>query len=426
MAPASASGLLRQFCLTALSTCCFLLCPAFGSTEIVLHSFLWQPDGSEPIAGMVFDKSGNLFGTTFEGGSGDAGTVFEISPNGTGGWTYNIIHSFGCDPGCYPQGPLTVDDQGNLYGATQIGGANNTGIIFELSRQPDANWSISTLYTFGSVTSGDGDSPNGVVYYKGALVGTTFFGGEYRCGTVFALRRNGRGEWPETVLHSFSNNNVDGCEPVGGVAFDEEGNIYGMTSTSGSGLMGTVFELSRDSAGDWEESILHNFSGPDGSSPWYGATPILDKTGNLYGTTGYGGSGGYGTVFELSRAGNTWTETVLHNFSGDVDGALPYAGVTMDFQGRLYGTTLEGGGQGVCTAPPPPQNLYCGTAFLLTPSNSGEWTETFLHRFSARSDGAEPAAALVLDHSDNAYGVASSAGAWPFGYGVVFRFGHVQ
>jgi uncharacterized repeat protein (TIGR03803 family) len=424
MAPTS--GFLRQFCLTTLSTCCFFLCSASASTEIVLHNFLWQPDGSEPIAAMVFDKSGNLFGTTFEGGSGDAGTIFEISPNGASGWTYRIIYSFDCHPGCYPQGPLTIDQQGNLYGATQIGGANNDGTIFQLSRQSDGNWSVRTLFVFGDVSNGGGFWPNGVVYHQGALFGLTFSGGEFECGTAFALTPNGTDDWSETVLHSFSCNNGDGWGPVGGVALDEKGNVYGVTEGGGTGFDGTVFELSRDIGGHWEESILHNFSGPDGSSPWYGAAPILDEAGNLYDTTGYGGSGGYGTVFKLSRSGNTWTQTILHNFSGDLDGALLYAGVTMDSRGQLYGTTLEGGGQGVCTELPPPQNLYCGTLFRLTPSHSGEWTETVLHRFGGLNDGAEPAAAVVLDPSDNIYGVASSGGTLPLRSGVVFRFGRTN
>jgi uncharacterized repeat protein (TIGR03803 family) len=391
---------------------------------MVLHNFLWKPDGSEPIAAMVFDKSGNLYGTTFEGGSSDAGTIFEVSPSGTNGWTYQIIYNFACEPGCYPQGSLTIDEQGNLYGATQIGGTNNDGTIFQLSRQSDGNWSVRTLFVFGDVNNGSGFWPNGVVYHKGALFGSTRDGGASKCGTIFSLTPNEAGEWSQTVLHTFLYSHADGCGPVGGVAFDEQNNIYGMTYSGGTGFFGTTFELSRNTNGDWKESILHNFGGPDGSSPWDNATPILDKNGNLYGTTGSGGASGFGTVFELSPSGNGWTETILHNFTGEIDGALPYAGVTMDSQGRLYGTTLEGGGRGVCTEPPPPQNLYCGTLFLLTPSDSGKWTETFLHSFSGLGDGAEPAAAVVLDQSDNVYGVASSSGDWPFGFGVVFRFGH--
>lgn len=421
------SSFLRQFCLSALGCLCLLLAPAFASNEIVLHDFGNNPDGSEPAAAMVFDKSGTLYGTTLEGGSDLAGTIFEISPKGTNGWTYQVIYTFvGCNPGCYPQGPLTIDENGNLYGATSTGGTNNTGIIFELSHQPGGMWSISTLYSFGSITSGDGNSPNGVVYHKGALVGTTFFAGKYQCGTVFALTPNNNGAWSETVLHSFIDNNIDGCGPVGEVAFDKEENICGMTSTGGPGFAGTVFELSRNANGKWGESILHNFSGSDGSMPWYGATLIFDEAGNLYGTTAGGGSGQYGTVFELSRTGNTWKETVLHNFSGGADGASPNAGVAMDSQGRLYGTTIEGGGRGNCTVPPPPQNLYCGTVFLLTPSSSGEWNETFLHRFSNLADGGQPAAAVILDPSDNVYGVASSGGNQPLADGVAFRLNHVQ
>jgi uncharacterized repeat protein (TIGR03803 family) len=412
------SKLLKHLSFWAAANCLLLAYPAFASRETVLHSFTDNPDGAHPMYSLVFDRSGNLYGTTPNGGSAFEGDIFKLSPDGSGGWTYGVIYTFtNCSPGCYPQGPLTLDDAGNLYGAASTGGTNNTGIVFQLTRKHDGTWSARALYSFGPDGNGDGSSPNGVVYFKGGLYGTTSNGGKHGGGIVFSLTRTSDGAWSETVLHDFQVNNVDGNGPMGGVTLDAEGNVYGTTSMGGPSLAGTVFELTRDREGTWSEHILHSFNVTDGNMPWFGSL-IFDKDGNIYGTTSGGGSGKYGTVFKLTRSGKDWTETVLHNFAGGQDGAGPNAGVTLDLQGRLYGTTFEGGGRGDCTNPPSTVNQYCGTAFLLTPSLSGSWTESFLHRFASSTDGGEPSAGLVLESNDNAYGLASQGGT--SSYGVVF------
>jgi uncharacterized repeat protein (TIGR03803 family) len=412
-----------------LGLSCFLLtCPAFAATETVLHNFTGNPDGAHPIAGMVFDSAGNLYGTTSSGGGGLAGDIFELSPNGSGGWNYSVLYSFtDCTLACYPHGALTLDEAGNLYGAAQDGGANNNGTIFQLA-QLDGSWSLNVLYSFGPNNSGDGSNPNGVVYFKGALYGTTSYGGKQNGGTVFSVTPNSDGGWSEAVLHSFAENDVDGNNPMGGVTLDAKGNIYGMTSEGGPNQAGTVFELVKSQGGAWKERILHSFSVTDGDMPWYGSL-IFDRKGNLYGTTSVGGSGSYGTVFELAPGTNGWTENVLHNFSGGEDGASPDAGVVMDSMGRLYGTTIEGGGRGDCYESPGDTNLFCGTVFLLTPSSSessagsssGSWSISYLHRFTDGADGGEPTAPVVLDQRGNIYGVASQGGS----DGVVFELSHV-
>lgn len=413
----STSSSLRKI-IAFMAFCLILAYPAAASTEIILHNFTDNPDGAHPISGLVFDSSGNLFGTTSNGGSGFAGDVFELSPDGNGGWNYSVIYTFtDCTTACYPEGRLALDNAGNLYGAAQVGGPNNTGTVFELT-PGGGSWSLTALYSFGPDGSGDGSSPNGVVYFNGGLYGTTSNGGSYGGGTVFSVTPNPNGGWSGTILHNFRVNNVDGNNPLGGVTLDAKGNIYGTTSGGGPSQAGTVFELTRNRSGNWSEHILHSFSVTDGDMPWL-ENLIFDQKGNLYGTTTGGGSGQYGTVFELSRSGNNWTETVLHNFTGGEDGASPNGGVTMDSQGRLYGTTIEGGGHGVCKEYPDPTNLYCGTAFLLTLSPSGSWTESFLHRFSDQADGGEPTAAVVVDSNSNVYGVTSEGGAAP--YGVVFE-----
>jgi len=385
--------------------------PAFASRETVLHNFTNNPDGAYPMYSLVFDSSGNLYGTTPNGGSAFAGDVFKLSPNGKGGWTYRVIYTFtDCNVGCYARGALTMDEAGNLYGAASVGGANNTGTIFKLTQNSDGTWSASALYSFGPDGGGDGSRPNGVVYFKGGLYGTASNGGKYGAGIVFSLTQTSGGTWSETILHSFVGGNVDGEVPMGGVTLDRRGNVYGTTSMGGPSLAGTVFELTRNRQGTWNEHILHSFNLTDGNMPWYGSL-IFDEDGNLYGTTSGGGSGKNGTVFKLTRSGKTWTETVLHNFAGGQDGAGPNAGVSIDSQGRLYGTTVEGGGRGNCTNPPSTDNQYCGTAFLLTPSPSGSWTESFLHRFASSTDGGEPNAGLILDSNGNSYGVASQGGS---------------
>jgi uncharacterized repeat protein (TIGR03803 family) len=368
---------------------------------------------------MVFDSAGNLYGTTPAGGSGLSGNAFELSPDGDGGWNYTQIYSFSdCSAACYPQGPLTLDQAGNLYGVAQVGGPINNGSVFKLTLA-DGSWSLTVLYAFGSDSSGDGSSPNSVVYFNGGLYGTTSQGGKYNGGTVFSITPNPDGGWSETVLHSFGRNNNDGNNPMGGLTLDAKGNIYGTTSEGGPSVAGTVFEVTQNRDGNWNERILHSFNETDGGMPWYGSL-ILGQKGNLYGTTSVGGSGNYGTVFELTRSGDRWTENVLHNFGGGEDGATPDAGVVMDSEGRLYGTTFEGGGRGVCTNYPSNTNMYCGTAFLLTPSPSGSWTLSFLHRFRDGADGGWPTAAVALDGKNNIYGVTSQGGT----AGVAFELHH--
>jgi len=411
----------RIFQLLTATICLLLANTAFATKEMVLHAFTDNPDGADPTYGLIFAPSGgpsdDLYGTTPNGGTQFSGDVFELAPNGSGGWTYNVIYTFtDCRVACYPAGPLATDGT-NLYGASSIGGVHNNGAIFEMTRGSDGTWSVQTIYSFENKP--DGQNPNGVVYYKGNLYGTTANGGKYEGGTVFALTSSGDGTWSENVIHHFEENDTDGNGPMGGVVFDAKGNLYGMTSMGGPNQAGTVFELTLTSGGLWQEHILHSFDVTDGLMPWY-ATPIFDKQGNLYGTTSLGGSGQYGTVFELTRSGAEWTETVLYNFAGGEDGANPNSGVSIDSEGRLYGATVLGGGRGDCTDQST-QNLYCGTVFLLTPSQSGPWAISYLHRFADSTDGAEPSAGVILDSRDNVYGVTSHSGT---ASGVVFELSH--
>jgi uncharacterized repeat protein (TIGR03803 family) len=316
--------------------------------EKVLRSFGNGTDGYAPSAGLIFDAAGNLYGTTQYGGGANAyGTVFELTPAGGGNWTETVLYSFrsGTD-GAVPGAGLIFDAAGNLYGTTTAGGPNN-GTVFELTPTTAGGWTEQVLYRFCSQANcTDGQYPYGSLIFDAAgnLYGTTEFGGTYGAGTVFKLTPAAGGGWTETVLYSFGRG-TDGASPLVGLIFDVVGNLYGTTTFGGTYGAGTVFELTPTAGGGWTETVLHSFNpnnGTDGFNPYAGL--IFDAAGNLYGTTYYGGSYGGGTVFELTpAAGGGWTETVLRSFGNGTDGFWPYAGLIFDHAGNLYGTTEYGG-----------------------------------------------------------------------------------
>jgi len=293
----------------------FELTPTAGGgwTEQVLHSFNNNgTDGLYPSSGLIFDAAGNLYGTTSGGGdyscngSSQCGTVFELSPTEGGGWTETVLHSFGAGTdGSGPTGSLIFDGGGNLYGATYAGGTSNVGTVFELSPNGSGGWTESVLYSFNNNGS-DGNYPYaGLVFDSaGNLYGTTYYGGTSNQGSIFKLSPNGGGGWTETVLHSFdfNFNETDGAYPTAGVIFDHAGNLYGTTDNGGTCNYGTAFEFSPAGGGNWTETVLHSFcnGGADGYRPFAGL--IIDHAGNLYGTTSVGGSGtsAIGTVFEIA------------------------------------------------------------------------------------------------------------------------------
>jgi len=336
----SASSLLKNFCPLAilLALSALFVTAASAGQETVLHNFTGNSAGAYPFSNLIFDRFGNLYGESTGDGTFE-GNVFALSPDGHGGWTYTEIYEFVPDGrGGFPDGPLTMDDDGNLYGVTLVGGTNNTGTVYKLTKA-DGAWTITYLYNFGPMLSSDGAYPNGVVYFRGALFGTTSIGGTNESGTVFAVRPNSNGAWSESILHNFAISNDDGQRPSGGLAFDGHGNIYGTTMLGGSNQGGTVFQLSHLPDGSWREHILHSFTSRDGYEPG-AATPVFDSQGNLYSTTTGGGSAGLGVVFELTLSGDKWTEKILHNFTGGEDGAYPN-GVTFDSHGRFTRATVR-------------------------------------------------------------------------------------
>jgi uncharacterized repeat protein (TIGR03803 family) len=384
-----------------------------------LHKFTGGKDGVRLRAPLIFDAAGNLYGTTAVGGGHHTGgTVFKMAPNADGSWTKTILYIFSCKrhkcPAEWPQAGLIFDAAGNLYSTATWGGPNGvpgSGVVFKLTHNPDDSWSESVLYSFCTVTNcRDGANPSGDIIFdqSGNLYGTTYNGAHKGYGVVFKLTPHSDGSWTEKVLHRFMGG-TDGARPYAGLTFDQEGNLYGTTEAGGNSSCyakfgcGVVFKLTPNSNGTWTEDVLHRFTGKDGASPWAGL--IFDQGGSLYGTTQTGGNlsdcngGGCGVAFKLSpNSDGTWTEAVLHRFTGGKDGSTPYAGLTLDPAGNLYGTTRDGGILTDCSP------IGCGVVFKLTPNANGTWAEKALHRFKGDKDGASPYANLIFDASGNLYG----------------------
>lgn len=317
-----------------------------GTSETILWTFANGADGGGPQGGVIFDTKGNLYGTTLYGGTGDGcGTVFQLVPVVGGGWTKNILHSFNnvsSNDACFPYGGLTFDSAGNLYGTTASGGTYSTGAVFELSPS-NGGWNYSVIYNFQGGGSGDGANPHGTLVFddSGNLYGTTLNGGITDAGTVFEITP-ADGGWTETVISAFDG--LHGANPYSGVIVDNNGNLYGMTYGGGADGVGVVFELSLSDA-TWTIQTIHTFTGgSDGANPGPGSL-VMDKAGNLYGETLYGGRT-FGVVFELVPQKGVWNETVLHAFLNKADGRNPEGGLTMDAAGNLYGSTLHGGSGG--------------------------------------------------------------------------------
>lgn len=285
------------------------LIPGTGGswTEKLLHSFgATSSDGAVPDSGLILDGHGNLYGVTPVGGSFGFGTVFELSPGTGGSWTEKVLWNFGSTSGdgSDPEGGLVFDASGNLYGTTETGGTNAAGIVYKLTQSPNGSWAETVLYTFGA-TSTDGTYPTGSLTFdvSGNLYGATRAGGDSNGGTVFELSPAANGSWAENILHNFGSLN-DGVRPLGGLIFDAAGNLYGLTQVGGAYAVddvgGTVFQLTPVSGGGWTENVLHSFKPftTDGFVPWAGL--IFDASGNLYGTTSQGGTNLGGIAFEIS------------------------------------------------------------------------------------------------------------------------------
>jgi uncharacterized repeat protein (TIGR03803 family) len=350
-----------------------------GQTFSDLYNFTGRPDGANPSAALVMDAQSNLYGTTQTGGIYNYGAVFKLDSSGTEA----ILHSFNNADGSFPGGPLLEDATGNFYGTTQQGGLSSEGTVFKLTSSGE----LTVLHSFGGA---DGCDPQGSLISdaKGNLYGTASLCGTFGYGTVFKLTPKGK----LAVLHNFAGGKKDGNGPYAGLIRDDRANLYGETTGGGASNYGVAFRLSARG----KLTILHSFTGwiTDGCYP--AGNLVMDHQGDIYGTTSGCGSSGYGlgdgVVYRIDKRG---TERVLYSFLGGTDGNSPNAGVVLDPQGNLYGTTLYGGSTG------------WGTIFELNASG----TETVLHSFAQETDGGKPYGGVLRDAAGTLYGTAYYGGS---------------
>jgi uncharacterized repeat protein (TIGR03803 family) len=369
--------------------------PAAGQTDwnlSVVYAFTGGADGDTPNSSLVMDSSGAIYGTTQYGGASLQGGAFKLTPPGPDApdgtpWQETVIHNFSyslafnLSDGAFPNAGLIMDNDGALYGTTDLGGSTadpygkGFGAVFKLTSLDNAktNWQETVLYRFTSVADGQNPMSTLTLDAAGALYGTTFYGGTgpcsdsfsniMGCGTVFKLTppASGQSVWVKATLHNFVAG-ADGAVPHGKLLLDAAGTVYGTTYQGGTGTCvdfvysvigcGIIYRLTPAAPGssDWTESIIYTFTGPDGAFPQGGV--IMDAAGTLFGTASGGGPmsyglvGGYGLVFKLAPptdAQTYWTETVLYNFDLDTSGKLPLGELVRDSAGCLFGVANSGG-----------------------------------------------------------------------------------
>lgn len=375
---------------------------AGAQTETIIHAFTNGTDGGYPSGALVLDSSGNLYGATISGGSAicNCGTALQFVRGTNGTWTPKVLYNFGSfsGDGWGPNGSLTFDSQGNLYGTTWSGGATYLGTVFELSPGANGTWTDKVLYNF--TNGSDGFNPSsGVMFDKAGNLYGIANGGTYGFGVIFELVAGTNSTWKFKVLYNFQGNN-DGAYPSWPLVLDPAGGIYGVAGQGGAHDYGLVFKLAPDSNGNWAEKVLHVFPGGSGGGNPTGGL-IRDSVGNLYGITS-------NLAYELSpNANGSWAMKTLHHFAGGTDGATAESGLVLDVQGNLYGTTYTGGS-------------HRGTVFELSPQLTGTWSEKILHKFSGPADGVFPqGAAVTTDASGNIFGTTQQGGASK--YGVLYE-----
>ena len=434
--------------------------------EKVLYSFQGSPDGSFPGGGLVFDKAGNLYGVTLEGGSGSCppaqcGIVYQLSPPAQKGgpWTETVLYVFKGQhygDGSSPAGTLLIDSSGNLYGGTGYGGTGKCmifggvvgcGTVYELSppKNQGEAWTETVLYSFKGGKDGQLAGESLTFDAQGNIYGATAYGGGYgscnepyyqHCGAIYELSppQTKGGKWTETVLYGFKGvksgqQSGDGANPNGGLVLDSKGAIYGTTYFGGNNVKGVceggvggtgcgiVFKVTppMGTSGKWALTLVHRFNGQDGSNSAAGV--VFDQNDNLYGTTSFG-PGPYGLIFELKKPSGkvrSWAELVLHAFSGGNDGANPAAALAFDARGNLCGTTNS-----------PTSQSARGNVYRVRPSITMQETWTFddIYTFHVVPDGENPGSSLVFDKGRSLYGTTQYGGtgqACQGGCGTVFE-----
>ncbi len=389
--------------LAAVITCAGLAlaaAPATAQTYSVIYNFSVQ-QSEQPAAGLAIDSSGSLYGTTtYTNKGGQDGEAFKMKRHGSG-WIFSpffnfpilgnrdprsplllgpdgtlygtLYYNYGCDfcgdvfhlyppqtvpltvlqlwngeslhsftggsDGGNPSGALLMDHAGSVYGTTENGGTAGLGTIYQVERG-NGSWNQTVIFSPPNETYGVVPLNGVVADSAGNLYGVFQRGGPYGPGAVYELSPSGSG-WTEQTIHGFTAGN-DGAEPSS-VILDGSGNLYGATSGAGTGNGGTIFELTHGSGG-WSLTTLYNINGTAPCGVIGRLT--LDSAGNLYGTTYCDGAYGYGSIFELSPSGGSYTYKDVHDFTNGNDGSYPNGGLVLDAQGNLYGTTFGGGTEG--------------------------------------------------------------------------------
>ncbi len=394
-------------------TAAILMTVAAGMGQEVQYKVLYSfcaaakcADGLTPLGKLAFDDSGNLYGTTTNGGAYHSGTLFKLSFS-KGTWSERVLYSFclnnimNCPDGANPSGGLINDAAGNLYGTTAGGGTFGLGTVFRLSPPGDqgGDWTETALWSFGGEGDGIQPSPDLFMNVSGAFYGTTAGGGTFHGGTVFRLVPHQGDQWTEDILFSFGPDQFNGYSPRAGVTPDQAGNVYGTTIFGGTRAnqgWGVVYKLTPTQQFPWTQTVLFRFSKKIGIYPL--STVNIDALGNLYGTLSAGENFPGGT-FRLTPAGKEHTIPCF----GQPQCGTPRAGVLIHGN-ALYGTSELGGAQGF------------GALVKIQKS-----ANTVLYSFCSQAncaDGSDPMADLVL-HSKSLFGTTRAGGA--NGGGVVFQ-----
>jgi len=411
---------------------------AHAATLKVLHSFCTRihndscSDGTTPGFGSLFlDSGGNLFGVTPDGGKGK-GVLFELVAKPHDKWDFVARHHFctghSCKDGAGPDGPLIQDIDGNLYGTTTLGG-NGYGVVYEITPDPSAKqWHVTTLFEFCKAdppTCTMGDVAVGGVTYQGEaqglpydgispLFGVTIFGGKHGAGVVYAIAPSGHPRWKETVLYNFCAKGGDKCTdghfPRARPILDASGNLYGTTDSGGTLSGGVVYRLTPRER-QWDETVLYRFcSQPnctDGANTVAGV--VMDSSGALSGVTYGGGANTAGVLYKLTPDGNKYDYADLHDFCSQLncqDGGRPSGTLIEDPSGNFYGTALNGG------------LFNAGTIFML--GNGGYQVLYDFCKAGGCADGSAPDSGLIRDASGNLFGTTSTGG--DAAQGTVFEF----
>jgi uncharacterized repeat protein (TIGR03803 family) len=398
------------------ATCLALSAVQAESARVIFSFTDTNGEGAFPVAPVIFDTKGAIYGTTAVGGAGGFGTVWALTPPSgekSKSWTETILYDFsGGADGQQPMN-ITFGPGGVIYSTTYLGGSDNCyqgcGTIFELTPPTGGGgraWTKQTLYEF--LGGADGEAPGNIqVGADGMLFGVTG-------SNVWSLTESD-GVWTKTIIHSFPASKDDGVSANFDIVFDANGNLYGTTYEGGSSDYGVVWELSPPAPGSgaWTETILHSFTGAstDGGYPIGGLT--MGANGVVYGTASYSGvANDSGTAFALTppaQQGGAWPYNVIHKFSGGKNGATPSTTMAIDASGNLYGTTWNGGST-ACY-------LGCGTVFeLAPPAEGGPWKWKILHNWA--NSNQDPDESIVVLHDGLLYGTSEFFGTK--GYGTVF------